>query len=116
MRASPAMAAAMAPMRPAARHGGPAQRAEVAPVFHQAGLGARHIRNGIVAEPERIVGAGLAGRLGRRGADICRHQDGQRSEQRNRREPHASGLSIIHLTEPFLVNRRARSGTFYSSK
>jgi len=67
------------------RNSGPAQGAQVAPVFHEARLCARHVWHGITAEPERIVSARRAGfgRLGKSGAKIRRRKAGQQSSQRN---------------------------------
>jgi len=56
----------MARMRSSARESGPAQWAEAAAVSCEARLGAGDIRHGGAAKPERVAGAGLAGRLGNR--------------------------------------------------
>src|SRR5215472_7156335 len=90
---------AMARMAPAPREGGPAQWAEAASVFREARLGAGDIRHCVAAEPEGIVGAGLAGRLSRRTetseADRC-------SEHCHHDEPNASSFDILHLCVTFL--------------
>jgi hypothetical protein len=88
-----------APMGTTAGEGGLAERTEAAPVFCEACLGLRHVRDRVATEPESIVRAGLAGCLGRCRANIRGHRAGQQSEHRDCRESNTSGFNISHLAQ-----------------
>ena len=83
-------------MRTAAPESCLASRTEAVAVSCKARLGSPHIRYRVTAEPEGIMSAGVADRLG------CRRAPGrgvgQQSEHRDCCEPNASQLNIFHLT------------------
>src|SRR5215831_12843879 len=101
-----------APIRTAGREGCPTKRTKTAPVFCEAPLGSRYVRDRVAAEPESVVRAGLAGGLGRCRADIRGHRTGQQSEHHDCCEPNISGLNVFHLAQilmwPLVTLPRAR--------
>src|SRR5579871_1346944 len=100
-------------MLAAARESCLALRTEAAPVSCQARLGTPDIRYRVTAEPEGVMSARIADRLGRRLAQ--RHGAGQQPERHDCCEPGVSGLNIFHLARslcdpPHLTTFPPRAG------
>jgi hypothetical protein len=100
------MPVAAVSVRSAAPEGRLARRTEAGAIFCQASLRSPDIGHGVAAESERIVGAGLAGGLGRGWADRCGHRGAQQAERNGCREPDKISLNILHLHNPCVILTR----------
>jgi hypothetical protein len=84
----------------AAPEGYLARRTEAGAISCQASLRFLDVGYGVVAQSERIMGAGLAGCLGRGRADRRGHRDAQQPERNGCREPDKISLNTLHLHNP----------------
>jgi hypothetical protein len=93
----------------AAPEGSPAQRTEAGLIPGKTRLRFPDVRHGVAAQPESVVGAGFAGRLGRGRADRQSAGGGQQAERNDGREPDKYTLNMLHLRNPRVMPMRLPS-------